>query len=371
MVSLAGSMLQLNEHAGDLSRAESIVREALEILRHNQGEDHPNTFSALWVLADAYGKEGKFPDEDKTYAELLEAGRRFYGEEDPFTIEWMAGSAQAALNVGKLSRAEPLAVKALELSRRISGQEHVGTLGCLEVVGRVYQAQGQLPEAERAFGELVESSGRVRGAEHPHTWRAIVELTRVYLRQDKTADAERLIHQAGAAITKGVSDPPVNAVYWFVQLGNAFEEAGRIEAAAAAYQVLVAGFQSQIAKAPDQPGPPNSLAWLLATCPLKEIRDPKRAVELARKSIDLAPDASHIWNTLGVALYRAGDWKAAIEALEESERLAPDKYLPSNGIFPVPETRAAGGVPTAKQAPHRPSTPRRSVCAQEALSLPL
>jgi Flp pilus assembly protein TadD len=56
-------------------------------------------------------------------------------------------------------------------------------------------------------------------------------------------------------------------------------------------------------------------------------------VELSRKAVDLAPNASHIWNTLGVALYRAGDWKGAIEALKKSERLAPGNYLHSNGFF--------------------------------------
>ena len=77
----------------------------------------------------------------------------------------------------------------------------------------------------------------------------------------------------------------------------------------------------------------NSLAWLLATCADPKLRDPGRAVELAKKAVELAPNASDIWNTLGVALYRAGDWEAAIEALEKSERLTPDKYLTSNGFF--------------------------------------
>ena len=34
-----------------------------------------------------------------------------------------------------------------------------------------------------------------------------------------------------------------------------------------------------------------------------------------------------------MARYRAGDWVAAIEALEKAETLAPDKYLAHNGFF--------------------------------------
>src|SRR5262249_30332855 len=59
----------------------------------------------------------------------------------------------------------------------------------------------------------------------------------------------------------------------------------------------------------------NSLAWLLATYPDAKVRDPDRAVKLAKKAVQLVPLAGGSWNTLGVAHYRAGDWKAAVAAL--------------------------------------------------------
>jgi serine/threonine protein kinase/tetratricopeptide (TPR) repeat protein len=65
----------------------------------------------------------------------------------------------------------------------------------------------------------------------------------------------------------------------------------------------------------------NSLAWLLATCADARLRDPAEAVEHARKAVELVPGEGNFWNTLGVALYRAGEWKAANEALEKSMRL--------------------------------------------------
>ncbi|HZY60726.1 MAG TPA: tetratricopeptide repeat protein, partial [Candidatus Binataceae bacterium] len=62
----------------------------------------------------------------------------------------------------------------------------------------------------------------------------------------------------------------------------------------------------------------NNLAWLLATCPDETLRDPRRAVELASKAVELEPAQGTYRNTLGVAHYRAGDWPAAIEALNKS-----------------------------------------------------
>lgn len=61
----------------------------------------------------------------------------------------------------------------------------------------------------------------------------------------------------------------------------------------------------------------NDLAWLLATCPDAKVRDPKRAVELAKKAVELDPLASY-WNTLGAAHYRAGSYQEALTALQKS-----------------------------------------------------
>jgi serine/threonine-protein kinase len=75
------------------------------------------------------------------------------------------------------------------------------------------------------------------------------------------------------------------------------------------------------------------LAQFLLSCPDPKFRNPARAIEAARKAVELAPKDGDDWNTLGVALYRAGDWKGAISALEKSEALEPDTRLAFNGFF--------------------------------------
>jgi WD40 repeat protein len=77
----------------------------------------------------------------------------------------------------------------------------------------------------------------------------------------------------------------------------------------------------------------NDLAWLLATCPDARVRDPGRALELAARTAKLTPQEGNAWNTLGVAHYRAGQWKAAIEALEKSNELLGGKELSFNAFF--------------------------------------
>jgi eukaryotic-like serine/threonine-protein kinase len=63
----------------------------------------------------------------------------------------------------------------------------------------------------------------------------------------------------------------------------------------------------------------NNLAWLLLTGP-KELRDPAQAVIAAKKAAELNPKQPIYVNTLGVALYYAGQYAEAIRALERSLR---------------------------------------------------
>jgi tetratricopeptide (TPR) repeat protein len=77
----------------------------------------------------------------------------------------------------------------------------------------------------------------------------------------------------------------------------------------------------------------NNLAWLLATCPDAKFRDPGRALGLARRAVDSTPQEGNAWNTLGVAHYRAGDWKGAVAALEKSHDLLGGEELSFNAFF--------------------------------------
>jgi serine/threonine protein kinase/WD40 repeat protein/Tfp pilus assembly protein PilF len=61
----------------------------------------------------------------------------------------------------------------------------------------------------------------------------------------------------------------------------------------------------------------NKLAWALATGPAPT-RDPSRALDLARRAVELAPKSAIYLNTLGVAQYRAGQPTEAIATLEKS-----------------------------------------------------
>jgi tetratricopeptide (TPR) repeat protein len=93
---------------------------------------------------------------------------------------------------------------------------------------------------------------------------------------------------------------------------------GRSGEAQEAFHKAAQGFQLALQLSPHRHDLLYHLARFLSTCPDLQFRDPGRAVDLAQHATTQAPQAWYCWRALGQALYRSGDWKASIKALEES-----------------------------------------------------
>jgi tetratricopeptide (TPR) repeat protein len=119
--------------------------------------------------------------------------------------------------------------------------------------------------------------------------------------------------KAVADYSKAIELEPKEAVRWSNR-ANAYRKWGQ-------YEKAVADYSKAIEVNPKHADAHNDLAWLLATCPEAKLRDPNRAVELAKKAVELAPQDGSCWGTLGTAHYRAGDWKSAVASLDKSRAL--------------------------------------------------
>lgn len=77
----------------------------------------------------------------------------------------------------------------------------------------------------------------------------------------------------------------------------------------------------------------NNLAWFLVACEDVKFHDPARAVMLAKKAVELAPDDGVNWSTLGTCYYRAGQWQPAVEVIDKSLKLLGERYKAFNLFF--------------------------------------
>jgi serine/threonine protein kinase/tetratricopeptide (TPR) repeat protein len=112
------------------------------------------------------------------------------------------------------------------------------------------------------------------------------------------------------------------------------------------YREAIAGFE-QLPKGFPRRG--IRLAWFLATCPEVKLRDPARAIALARQAVDAEPNDAMAWVVLGVAQYRAGLYKDAVAQLSKAQH----RYAPAyavTGLFLAMAHHKLGNREQALQA---------------------
>jgi tetratricopeptide (TPR) repeat protein len=128
------------------------------------------------------------------------------------------------------------------------------------------------------------------------------------------------------------------------RLGQLLEARDRLEEAEIAHRRGLALTEKLAAEFPrcqtDFADSRNTLARLLSRAARSlsmqtdiPVPEWQRAVEQALEAAELAPRQGGYSNTLGIAHYRAGNWKEAIEALDRSERLDSKGELPSVNAF--------------------------------------
>jgi tetratricopeptide (TPR) repeat protein len=101
-------------------------------------------------------------------------------------------------------------------------------------------------------------------------------------------------------------------------MGNALRDLNKLDEAIACYRICLK-LDPKSTRAHDGLGfTLGKKGWQLANHPDPKLRDPKRAIEFAREAVAIAPHRALAWQRLGWVQYRAGNWKASIEALQKS-----------------------------------------------------
>jgi tetratricopeptide (TPR) repeat protein len=171
--------------------------------------------------------------------------------------------------------------------------------------GRLYAALKQHDKARDDFEKAAELGATDTGILNSVAW-FLATTSAAELRDPK---------RAVALATKVVDLKPKEPYGWDT-LGVAHHLAGNFKAAVVALEESIK--LAEGSNSATMAIPLSHLARHYANFPAAELRDPKRAVALAKRAVELSPKSRLIWNTLGVAQYRAGDYRAAVVALEKS-----------------------------------------------------
>jgi serine/threonine protein kinase/Flp pilus assembly protein TadD len=281
--------------AGPLAEAELHVRRALAI-REQLVQAKPKEFIYRQQLGGTLGN----------YADLLMA-------------------------TGEFQEAEKIVRRELELRRKLA-DEHPDALDARDFLADAYMnvaqlrdCRGQFQEAAAALREELRIR-KMNAAENPGMWLYLTIVARSHrrlgdaLRRSGAQEESMAAYNDAIAVCKEVIGPHPDCADAYILLGQALSRTGAKKEAVAAWEQV---FQHGRDKAQAA----NSVARAFATSLDLRLQNREeavhltQAVQLAQKAVDLVPESGWYWNTLGAACYRAGQWKDAVEALENSMQL--------------------------------------------------
>jgi tetratricopeptide (TPR) repeat protein len=190
----------------------------------------------------------------------------------------------------------------------------------------LYFEEERLPEAEQAFRQAKAIQEKLVSASRP-VWQlrerlgdTNVHLGRVLAATGRGGEAEQTIREAVAIWVELCSQYPGRPSYHdSLAIGQA-----------ALLMVLEPGGQSREAQdlagklqetQPDNVHAHARMAWVLANCPEEKLRDPRRAIQLASKAVELEAERAVHWRALAVACWRAGALPETLIALDKARAL--------------------------------------------------
>ena len=184
---------------GDYTKAEPLLKEALEIRQKLLGREHPDTATSLNNLAVLYEAMGDYAKAEPLYEEALEIYQTLLGREHSLTATSLNNLAALYEDMGDYAKAEPLYKEALEIRQKLLGREHPDTALSLNNLAVLYEAMGDYAKAEPLLKGALEIYQTLLGGENPDTVRGLKNLA--YLESDlgRSKEASALARRAADA----------------------------------------------------------------------------------------------------------------------------------------------------------------------------
>jgi tetratricopeptide (TPR) repeat protein len=335
------------------AEARDLCQQAIEGRRRVLGPEHEETIQSRVVLGNILRDLGEFDASRGMHESTYDLARRVLGPNHTYTLEAMIGLGLVHWRRNEPAKAQTLFEAVLAIRRRAARPDPGLLQWSLLTVGFALWDQGKFEEAERVNQEALEVGIASTGLDTRHTELALANLIGC-LAPQKKGGALRALHEHWMRRLEGSDALPgggvanhltgerlgaaIDHLVW-AELQNAPLLADREACLRAAKRAAdlqpnrsfartvlalahahLGRHDEAIAAAAGEPVVLNEIARFLATAPELQLRDPARAVVLARHAVAKQPVRDN-WKTLGVALYRADEWKAAIEALRKSMEL--------------------------------------------------
>jgi len=233
---LFATLGSIYQKLGNLGRADSLLRFALEERKSLLGPDHPDVAASLVALGSLRDSQAQYAEAERLIREGLEMSKRRLSPQDPAVLSATTalgqlledrGAYEQAITVleeavrlqsvgkpthelsasmtelanshfyaGHYALSDSLNRRVLAIDRTLYGERHPHVADDLINLGAIQLELGHYAEAERFDREGLDITEGWYGMNHQETASAMTMLGRALVRQEKYADAAQMLEQA-------------------------------------------------------------------------------------------------------------------------------------------------------------------------------
>ncbi|MCP3959800.1 MAG: serine/threonine protein kinase [bacterium] len=227
-------LAQLARKANDFERAEQLYRSALDILRQDPAQAGLGLAETLTYFALLRTAQGHFAETEELLREALDLVRPRLPEHHPIVLEILDYLAVALQRQEKLEQAETLSREVVALRRKASGEANPHLAYSLNSLGVLLIRRGRPEEAQSLLREALTIRTRVFGEEHRQVAQSLCNLGKA-LRAGQPSEAEQLYLRSAAMYAKLGGERNARVAYPLLGLGDLHALHGDADAARESY----------------------------------------------------------------------------------------------------------------------------------------
>lgn len=224
-------MAAVYQNLGLNSRAESLLKQAIDLRRVSLGPEHPDTLRLRGQLGAVLTAEGRYSEAETLDRDLLDIELRAFGPDHRVTMVTQRNFFWLLNAEGRPAEAERLGSEVLERQSRVLGREDPDTLLTMRQLASVMERADQLPSAEVLIRQIIESRKRISGPDHPQTLVALSDLGRILNQENRAPEAEAVYRSTLAMQQRVLGPDHQGCIATMVGLAMALRRQGKLDEA--------------------------------------------------------------------------------------------------------------------------------------------
>src|SRR5262245_42547378 len=276
---------------GDYGKAAAHLERARDVQTRELGLDHSDTLATTHDLGRVYLDDGKAREAARLFELVRDARSETLGPDHPDMLASTTDLVRCYYRLGQHEKALALRKEIVRLRNANLGREYLAMLESKNHLANSYAATGRFEEALKLHRETLALRERTLGEDDPDTLESLNNVANCHAPLGQYAESLNLHREALERRRSRLGPEHPDTLQSMNNVAVACSALGRHAEALKLHQETLALRKAKLKlEHPSTLQTMNALAWILANCPDRTLRDPGKALELAKQVIERAPE---------------------------------------------------------------------------------